>query len=122
MFTRTVARRIGFSEKQIRHRLATGQWPAMSGEALMVAGCPLTFEARLVAATLSVPDAAASHESAGRVLRMPCVDGDGLVITVPRGSNHRLAGVRVRESADLRARDVVPSVGNRHHLEGADDV
>jgi hypothetical protein len=106
VFTRTVAHRIGFSEKQIRQRLAAGVWRAMSGEALMIAGCPLTFEARLLAATLTVPGAAGSHEAAGRVLRMAELDSDLLVVTVPRGSNHRITGARVHESSDLRARDV----------------
>jgi len=107
VFTRTVARRVGFTEKQIKHRLAIGVWRAMPGEALMLAGCPLSFEARLVAATMAVPGAVGSFESAGRVLRMPVVDPHEPVITVLRGSNHRLAGIRVRESADLLARDVV---------------
>jgi len=107
VFTRTIARRVGFTEKQIKDRLAKGVWRAMAGETLMLAGCPSTFEARLVAATLAVPGAAGSFESAGRVLRMPCCDGEMPVITVPRGSNHRLPGVRVRESSDLLARDVV---------------
>jgi hypothetical protein len=106
VFTRTVARQLGFSEKQIRHLLAIGAWSAMSGEALMIAGCPVTFEARLVGATLSVPKAVGSFEAAGRLLRMPCVETADVVITVPRGSNHRIDGVRVHEATDLPARDV----------------
>jgi hypothetical protein len=102
-----MARRVGFSDKQIRHRVATGAWRAMSEEALMVAGAPESFEARIIAGALSVPGAAAGFEAAGRLLGMPECEGGEPVIIVPRGSTHRVPGVRVRESADLGPRDVV---------------
>jgi hypothetical protein len=106
VFTRAVARELGWTEKQIRHRLATGQWRAMSGEALMIAGAPETFQARVVAGVSSVPGAAAGFEAAARMQGMPGVDWAEPVIVVPRGSNHRVAGVTVRESNDLLGRDV----------------
>ena len=63
VFTRTMARRAGFSDWQIRQRLITGQWRAVSEEALMVAGVPESFEARIVVE--NVRDRAEKHRGTG---------------------------------------------------------
>jgi len=106
VFTRAVARKLGYSDKQIRHRLDTGEWRQVSREAFMIAGAPVTFEAGVVAGTLSVPGGAVGFEAAARMLGMPRVEWAEPVIVVPRASNHRISGVRVRESKDLLPRDV----------------
>ncbi len=106
VFTRAQARRIGFSDDQIDHRLRTGRWIALTAEGLIIAGAPITFEARLLAATLSAPGAVASHEAAAEIWGMPDVARNQVVVTIPRGGNHRIPMARVSESTDLRARDV----------------
>lgn len=106
VFTREVARRLGFTDRQIRYRIATGEWAALPGGGLMLAACPVTFEARLAGAVLSVPTAAAAFESAGRMLAVRGVVSEEPVIVVRRGGNHRRPGVRIHESSDLRDRDI----------------
>lgn len=106
VFTRAMARRVGFTDKQIDHRLATGRWIALTTEAVVIAGAPVTFEPRLLAATLSSPGAVASHEAAAQLWGMPDVPRGRVVVTIPRGGNHRIPIAQVCESTDLRPRDV----------------
>jgi hypothetical protein len=111
VFTRATARRIGFTDAQIDHRLATGRWLALTTEALIIGGAPITFEARLLAATLSAPGAVASHEAAAQLWGMVDVPRDRIVVTIPRGGNHRIPIARVHETTDLRPRDVRRVIG-----------
>ncbi len=106
VFTRAQARRIGFSDDQIDHRLRTGRWLALTTEGLIIAGAPITFEARLLAATLSAPGAVGSHAAAAQLWGMPDIPRDHIVVTIPRGGNHRIPSARVCESTDLQPRDV----------------
>ena len=73
---------------------------------IVLAGAPRSFEQDLLAATLSVPDSAGSHESAGQIHRMQGVPRDRIVLTAPKGANHRLRIAMVHESTDLKARDI----------------
>ena len=106
VFTRTQARAAGASDRAIQRRLATGRWRHIARESLSIAGAPASFERNLMAATLAVPGAAASHESAARLWGMVGLDRDRIVITVPVGGNHRLRFATVHESTDLPARDL----------------
>ena len=106
IFTRTQARCLGASDEEIEYRLDQGRWTARSREALAIAGAPRCFHHDLLAATLSIPGAAASHESAAQLWDMKGLPRGQIVVTAPRGSNHRLAFAKVRESNDLPARQV----------------
>ena len=106
VFTRSLARQAGFSDRQIRHRIATGAWRAISHEAFMAAGTPETFEAMVLGGTLSIPEAVAGFEAAGRLLAIPGCEAAQPLILAPRGSTHRLPGIRVRETSALPSRDV----------------
>jgi Protein of unknown function (DUF559) len=106
VFTRSQARKTGASEAFIQHRLRTGRWVALSREAIIIAGVPPSFERDLMAATLSIPGATASHESAAQLWRMIGVPRNRLVVTIPKGGNHRLRVARVCESNDLKRRDL----------------
>ncbi len=110
---RSYARTLGFTDGQIDWRLATGRWIARSCEALVIAGAPRTFEQELLIATLSVPDAAGSHESAAQVEEMFGVPRDRIVVSIPLGGNHRLPVGKVHESKDLKPRDITMVRGIR---------
>jgi very-short-patch-repair endonuclease len=103
---RSEARALGFTDHEIERRLRTGRWTALTQEALIVAGSPPTFEQRALAATLASPGAVVSHLAAARLWRMQVPSSDEVVITIPRGGNHRVAIARVCESTDLRRRDI----------------
>jgi hypothetical protein len=106
VFTRSMARQVGFTDRQIGHRLASGRWVARNPEAITIAGVPPSFHQRLLVATLACPGAVASHESAAQLWAMVGVPRDRIVVTISRGGNHRIDGARVCESSDLLARDV----------------
>jgi hypothetical protein len=105
IFTRTQARCLGATDRVIQHRLDTGRWRGFSREALAIAGVPRSFERDLMAATLSIPGALASHESAAQLWGMVGLRRDQVVVTVPLGANHRLGFAEVHESTDLPERD-----------------
>jgi hypothetical protein len=107
VFTRQSARALGFTDDQIEWRLATGRWIALTAEALLIAGTPVTFPTRLLAATLASPGAVGACEAAGQTWGMRSVPRDRVVVMIPRGGNHRIPiADRVCESTDLRPRDV----------------
>ena len=105
IFTRTQARGLGATDRVIQHRLDTGRWRGFSREALAVAGVPRSFAHDLMAATVSIPGAIASHESAAQLWGMVGLRRDQIVVTVPLGANHRLEFANVHESTDLPERD-----------------
>lgn len=105
-FSRATARTVGFTDEQIKHRLRTGRWVAITPEAIVIAGSPATFEQRALLATLASPGAVVSHLPAARLWRMRVPSTEQMVVTIPRGGNHRVDGVRVCESTDLRRRDI----------------
>jgi hypothetical protein len=105
-FSRSTARALGFSDEEIKHRLRAGRWDAPTPEALVIAGSPPTFEQRAIVATLSSPGAVVSHLAAARLWRMRARSSEQVVVTIPRGGNHRVGGARVCESTDLAARDI----------------
>ena len=61
----------------------------------------------LVVASLKLPGAVASHESAARRLGFPFVGDGPEVVTVPVRTTHRWPGLRVVESTDLARADCV---------------
>jgi hypothetical protein len=107
VFTRGMARSLGFTEGQIKWRLETGRWIALLPEILAIAGAPPTYHQRLVAATWSSADAVGAFETAGQLWTMQPVPRDRVVVMIPNGGNHRIPiADRVCESTDLRPRDI----------------
>lgn len=109
LFTRTVARAVGFSDGQIRRRVASGRWIVVVGPVLAPAGVEITPRLRDRAATMAVPDGVLSGPSAARWHGIELSD-QRTWITVPPGRRVRLDGVRVRRE-DLADIDIV-------HMEG----
>ncbi|MEA2900876.1 MAG: hypothetical protein QOH36_763 [Actinomycetota bacterium] len=84
----------GLSEGQVRRRVDQGRWVAIGRGVYRIAGCPTTWEQRLIGLTFAAgPAAAASHRSAAALLGIPGFERRGLVeVTTPRPRRHRTEG------------------------------
>lgn len=94
--------RVGFTGRQIQHRLSTGDWLQVHPRVYRSSVSPVTAEQRLFAACLAVgPPSVASHASAawlwGLVERPP----ERPILSVPAGAHPRLRGVEFHRLADL---------------------
>lgn len=88
----------------ISRRVRAGQLEVVHPRVYRVAGAPVTWEQRLVAAQLAAgPGAAISHRSAAQLWGMADGLGDVVELTVPASRAPRLRGVIVHRSGDLRA-------------------
>ncbi|MGH3647417.1 MAG: DUF559 domain-containing protein [Micromonosporaceae bacterium] len=94
LFTRTDARECGFSDDQIRRRLAGGDWRRVLGRVYAPAALPSTARLRDVAAQLAIPGAVLSGPSAARWYGFGLPDVR-VCVTVGRHQRTRVAGVRL---------------------------
>jgi very-short-patch-repair endonuclease len=94
VFTRAQAAACGFSEYQIRRRLAAGEWQPVLGRALGLPGLVVTPLVRDRAAQLSLPASILAGPSAARTWQIPVPD-DTPCLYVGRHGRTRLPGVRV---------------------------
>lgn len=98
-WTQAVA--LGFDDKAIGHRVATGRLFRIHPGVYRIAGAPITREQRVLAAALAAgPGSAVSHRSAAHewgLAEFP----DIIEIVTPRAQWPRLKGVRVHRSTDL---------------------
>jgi very-short-patch-repair endonuclease len=94
VFSRAQARQCGFSNYQIRRRLANGEWQLVLGAGLGLAGLKVTPMVRDRAAQLSVPGSVLGGFSAARTWQLPVPDGEPVLFVGPHGRS-RLAGVRL---------------------------
>lgn len=101
------ARSVSVSE--IRTRVGNGRLvPLDRGAAFVVGGAPVTDRTALQAAVLLLPGAAASHDSAARLLQAHAAPlHSGHHVTTDLGSSHRAGGVIVHRSSDLNEARVV---------------
>ena len=60
LITRAQARLVGFSDKAIDHRLASGRWEALFRAVYRVAGSPHTWRQMLLANVLATGDGSAA--------------------------------------------------------------
>jgi hypothetical protein len=94
-------------DEAIRHRLAAGRWERVHRGVYRIAGYPITYEQRVLAAVLAAgPDAVASHRSAAVLWGFDDVAPDVVEISVRRPRCHRLRGVVLHRSTDLLPADV----------------
>ncbi|HZM84004.1 MAG TPA: hypothetical protein VFC19_50440 [Candidatus Limnocylindrales bacterium] len=105
LFTRAVARGVGYSDSQIRRRIGSGRWIVVVGHVFAPAGVELTPRLRDRAAVMAVPDAVLSGPSAARWHGIELPD-QRTWITVPPGRRIRLSGVELRRE-ELAETDVV---------------
>jgi hypothetical protein len=111
LFTRAQAHSAGFTDHMIQHRLATGRWVLVARGVYRLAGVPVTWKQRALAACLiSGPGAVVSHRSAAVLWGVSGFRPGPLDITVPAGRSGRNALARVHRSHDVSGvvRDLVP--------------
>lgn len=102
LVTAPQARSRGASVAAIRHRVARGRWVVVSTGVYRIAGAPVTWESKVLAAVLAGgPRAVASHRTAAALWGLDGCRPGIPEVTVPRGGRYRPPGVRVHESTDL---------------------
>jgi len=110
LFTRAQARGAGATGAMIEHRLATGRWALVAAGVYRLAGVPVTWKQRALAACLIAgPGAVVSHGSAAVLWGVSGFRPGRLDITVPRGRSNRNALATVHRAAvEGVRRDGVP--------------
>lgn len=110
LFTRAQALAAGATDHMIQHRLATGRWVLVTRGVYRLAGVPVTWKQRALAACLiSGAGAVVSHRSAAVLWGVSGFRPGPLDITVPPGRSGRNALARVhRSEVDGVQRDRVP--------------
>jgi len=95
VFSRVQALQVGFTVKQIKHRLATGRWRRVRQGVYALAGSTPSFEQEVMAATLWAGDGAvASHRTAAELYRIDGIRSRKPIhITVPRGRFPQAPGI-----------------------------
>jgi hypothetical protein len=113
LITREQATACGATREMIQHRLETGRWVRAGAGVYRLAGVPVTWEQRALAACLvGVPDAVVSHQSAAVLLGVSGFRPGRLHITVPRHRGARSPLAKVHRSdlarADRSLRNGIP--------------
>ena len=104
-FTRAQAASVGATEGQIRHRLHSRQWVRVGPGVYRLAGVPVNWRQRALAACLvSGAGAVVSHRSAGALWEVSGFRPGPLELTVPARAGSRNALARVHRS-DVPTRD-----------------
>jgi hypothetical protein len=94
--------RLGFTPRQIRYRLASGEWHQVHAGVYRLAAAPVTFEQRLLAACFATgAQSVASHASAAWLWGLLPKPPDRPAVTVPPRVHPQPAGVEVhRQQVD----------------------
>lgn len=111
LFTRPQAHTTGATDAMIEHRLATGRWVLVARGLYRLAGVPVTWEQRALAACLvSGPGAVVSHRAAAVLWGVSGFRPGRVEITVPAGRSSRNALARVHRSGEVsrEVRDGIP--------------
>ncbi|MGE5156133.1 MAG: type IV toxin-antitoxin system AbiEi family antitoxin domain-containing protein [Betaproteobacteria bacterium] len=111
LFTRADARRCGFSDGQIRRRIAAGEWRGVVGSVSTVGSARLSQAQLDLAVQLAVPGSVLTGPAAAREWGMP-VDDDRIMLVVGSRRLVRVPGVLVVYGS-LGPREVVLSDGAR---------
>lgn len=104
----------GVTRKMLRSRLAAGWLNRLDHDVFHIAGTPVTWQAKVMAAVLAGgPGAVASHRTAAALWGLDDFPRGTPEVTVPRGVRLRRTGVRVHSSTDLdrcgtRLRERIP--------------
>lgn len=92
----------GGGEHHVNARVNGGRWHRVDHGVYLLAGAPLDWEVRQLAALLGAGgQSLGSHFAAARVLGIDGFAQAGVELAVPRGQRFRRAGIRVHESTDL---------------------
>ena len=94
--------RAGGSHHHAQRRLEGGRWTTVDHGVYLIAGAPLDWTTRQLAAVLAAGrGAVASHLAAARLLELPGFASAGVEVSIPRGRRYRRSRVRTHESTDL---------------------
>src|SRR5437763_16824946 len=99
LFSRSDALAAGGTPRMIHNRLACGRWVRVGPGVYRLAGVPVTWEQRgLAACLIAGPPAVVSHRSAAVLLGISGFRPGHLEITVPPGRGNRNPLARVHRS------------------------
>ena len=109
LITRHQLSELGAGDTFAYHRTRSGKWSLVSRGVFRVGGAPITFHQRCMAAVLAAgPGALLSHRTALRLWEAAPRSAVPLEVSVPRGRQHRQAGVITHTSRDIAlARPVI---------------
>jgi very-short-patch-repair endonuclease/predicted transcriptional regulator of viral defense system len=94
--------RAGATRDHVAARLASGRWHHVDHRTYLIAGAPLDWHTRQLAAVLAAGrGAVCSHLAAARLWGLPGFGTAGVEVSIPRGRRYRRVGVRSHESTDL---------------------
>jgi hypothetical protein len=94
--------RLGFTDRQIHHRLATGAWHQVHPGVYRTSVSPVTAEQRLMAACFAAgPRSVASHASAAWLWGLLDRSPGRPVLSVPPPDHPKLGGVELHRVGDL---------------------
>ena len=100
LFLRSQATAVGATESKIETRLTTGRWVLVSRGVYRIAGVPVTWKQRALAACMvSGPEAVVSHRSAAVLWGVSGFRPGPIDVTVPPGRSNRSPLARVHRSA-----------------------
>jgi very-short-patch-repair endonuclease len=103
LVTRAQAREL-LSDSAVDRRLSSRRWIAIRPGVYRIVGAPVTARQRAMGAALwGGPDAAISHSTAGRLLRLPGIPHDAIHLNVPPKSGVRSDDLRLHRAALSRA-------------------
>jgi len=91
VFTRPQVLALGATDGLIKHRLRGGRWVRMLSGIYCLPGANSYRRTLVKAATLAIPGAVASHQSAAELHEFSFVPTDPITVTTEPGANHRLA-------------------------------
>jgi very-short-patch-repair endonuclease len=107
LITGRQALELGMAPHMIRRQAQAGRWKELYPGVYCMAGSPASFEQATLAAVLaSGPGAAASHRSAGGLLRLRGVSAVLPEVTVPYTRNPSPLGVRIYRSRTMCRADM----------------
>jgi hypothetical protein len=93
---------VGFTARQIQHRLVTGEWQQVHPGVYRSSASALTSEQRLLAACFAAgPQSVASHGSAAWLWGLLDRPPEQPVVSVPRPAHPQLRGVELHRQSDL---------------------
>ena len=105
VFALAQARAAGLTDDQSAHRLRRHAWTGLATGVYAHAHTDLSTKGRLRAATLELPGAVASHESAGELREFPLVPSGLVVVSRAQDDPNRSALATVRRVCDFDPAD-----------------
>lgn len=104
LITRSQAIGAGLTPRVIQRRTATGEWVPVHRAVYRLAGAPVTWEQRLLAATLA-SDGVASHRAAARLWCLDLPEWNRPIVTVAASAYRSMRGVTVHHTRSLPRAD-----------------